>query len=96
MLTRTPRPGASGPRHVRPPAVIFEVLGRPHDDVIVMFNFEPDAVNTVMKLPPWARHYDRAARVWFVHPGFVNRLAVELRRGGRIIVWRTGQAGAAG
>ncbi len=81
-------------RRRRPPAVIFEVVGRHYDDVLVMFNFEADAVNTVAKLPLWARHYDRAAKVWFVHPAFVDRLAVELRRGGRVIVWQAAGAAA--
>ena len=86
-------PIAAFNRRRTPPAVIFEVLGRHYDDVIVLFAFNREAVDVIRALPAWARRFDRAARVWFIHPAFIEALGAELRRGGRIIVWRYGRTG---
>ncbi len=69
------RAGAQG--HVQPPIAVIETF-RPHDDVIVMFTYDQDVVDFVRGLPAWARAFDRGARVWRIHPGFADDLAVVL------------------
>jgi hypothetical protein len=58
-----------------------ERIGRHYDDVQLSFSrFHAAAVNTLGALPIWARHWDAECGVWWVHPGYTERVAESLRR----------------
>ncbi|MGO9382397.1 MAG: hypothetical protein ACLP4W_09940 [Mycobacterium sp.] len=62
-------------------AVLFEVMGRDCEDVLVFLQrFDATAVAVIRTLPAWARHWDAATRVWYIHPGVAGTPADRLAR----------------
>jgi hypothetical protein len=60
----------------------FEYVGLDYDDVLVTLEYDERAVAAIRALPRWARRWDGSAKVWRIHPGYSERLAVDLRHCG--------------
>jgi hypothetical protein len=63
----------------------FEHLGAYYEDALLTFvNTHGDdadhANKAIRRLPWWGRYFDKAARVWRIHPGLVAVLVDTLAR----------------
>ncbi|WP_131812139.1 hypothetical protein [Mycobacterium mantenii] len=62
---------------------MFEHIGEYFDDVLVspIYGARSErAVAAINALPSWARRWDAAFEVWRIHPGYADRLAINLSR----------------
>ncbi|WP_077085873.1 hypothetical protein [Mycobacterium rhizamassiliense] len=67
--------------------VMLERLGQDYDDVLVNFEHNDEsAVAAMVALPLRARWWDSTFKTWRIHPGYVGRLAANLRSLGYTVV----------
>jgi hypothetical protein len=71
--------------------VRFERLGQYYDDVLFTLEYDKRAVAAIRALPQWARYWDATSNVWRIHPGYSERLAVDLRHFGYTVYGQSAQ-----
>jgi hypothetical protein len=71
--------------------VCFEHVGEYYDDVLVTPEYDDRAVAAIRALPVWARRWDTTSNMWCIHPGYAERLAVDLRHIGYTVYGQSAQ-----